>query len=187
MLTWQGVSFRMMESVRLLVTEDRLRASGRAIVSGENGVEPYSASFELTVNAAGVVSRLLLRSSTAEEERQVSLNRSEDGVWLVDHGDGAERTEFDGALDVDVERLALFNALPVRRLGLHRSPGKYDLPVVFVTLPGLATRLVRQSYTTVTVGERSSVVRYASGSFSADLTFDADGLVLDYPGLSRRL
>jgi hypothetical protein len=31
----------------------------------------------------------------------------------------------------------------------------------------------------------NSIVRYESGSrdFVADLTFDADGLVLDYPGL----
>ncbi|MBO0840542.1 MAG: putative glycolipid-binding domain-containing protein, partial [Sciscionella sp.] len=30
-------------------------------------------------------------------------------------------------------------------------------------------------------------VRYASGSFSADLTVDADGVVIDYPTMARRV
>jgi hypothetical protein len=187
MLTWQGVSSPRLESVRLLLAEERLRASGRVIASATGDGAPYSASFELTVNAAGVVSRLLLRSSTAEDERQVSLNRSEDGVWLVDHGSGVERTEFGGAVDVDVEGLVLFNTLPLRRLGLHRMPGDHDLPVVFVSLPDLSSRLVRQNYRTVSVGDHSSVVHYSCDAFEAELTVDVDGLVLEYPGLSRRV
>jgi len=31
----------------------------------------------------------------------------------------------------------------------------------------------------------SSVIRYQSGTFAADVTFDADGVVTDYPGLGR--
>jgi hypothetical protein len=30
-----------------------------------------------------------------------------------------------------------------------------------------------------------SLIRYESGSFSADVTFDAAGVVVDYPGLGR--
>ena len=45
---------------------------------------------------------------------------------------------------------------------------------------------IRDRYRTVSVGERP-VVAFSSGSFGAELTLDAEGLVVDYPGLARRL
>jgi hypothetical protein len=187
LFTWQGVAEPRLESVRVLLTENRLRASGRLIAAGEAADEAYSASFELSTDEGGVVSRLLLRSTTADEERQLSLSRTEDEVWLFDHGTGAERDEFDGACDVDVLGAVLFNTLPVRRLGLHREPGTHDLPMVFVTLPDLSVTLSRQTYRTVSVHGDGAVVNYASDGFTADLAVDAEGFVVDYPGLARRL
>jgi hypothetical protein len=56
---------------------------------------------------------------------------------------------------------------------------------VFVSLPGLEVGCVRQTYRTVAAGE-TTVVSFASDGFEAELTVDADGLVLEYPGLARR-
>lgn len=188
MLTWQGAAGQppRLESVRLLLSDARIRASGRMVAAAGAGTEPFSASFELSVTEMGTVSRLLLRCTTAEEERQISLSRTEDGVWLADLGEGTERTDFDGAVEVDVQGAVLFNTLPIRRLGLHRKPGEHELPMVFVSLPELSVRLVRQTYRTVSVGEHESVVNYTSGEFSTDLVVDAEGLVVDYPGLATR-
>jgi hypothetical protein len=116
----------------------------------------------------------------------VTVSRSEESNWLIDHGGGARRTGFEGAVDVDLAFSPLFNALPVRRLGMHRNVGEHDLRVVFVSLPSLHVELVHQTYRTVSVGERP-VVAFSSGSFGAELTLDAEGLVVDYPGLARRL
>lgn len=199
MLTWQGVGVPSLESVRLMTGGNRLRASGR-LVSGGNGTRAtgpeseagdtghaYSASFELSTDEAGRASRLLLRSTTAEDERQISVSRTQDGLWLVDHGQGAERAEFDGAVDVDVAGSVLFNGLPVRRLDLHRDAGDQELSVVRVSLPDLSVHLVRQRYRTVSVGESYSLVQFSSGEYSADLTVDGEGMVLDFPGLARRV
>jgi uncharacterized protein len=189
MLTWQGVAGPRLESVRLLVSENRLRASGRLIVADRdgNGGESYSASFEVSSDETGTVRRLLLRTTTAEEQRQVSISRTEDGVWLIDHGQGVERDEFGGATEVDVDGAVLFNALPVRRLGLHREPGSHELPVVSVALPELSVRLTRQTYRTVSIGPEGAVINRAEGDSSVDLTVDADGFVVDSPGLARRV
>lgn len=187
LFTWQGVAESRLESVRVLLSENRFRASGRLIAAGVGEDEPYSASFELSTDENGVVSRLLLRTTTADEERQVSLSRTEDEVWLVDYGHGAEQDEFGGACDVDVAGAVLFNTLPVRRLGLHREPSTHELPMVFVTLPDLSVTLSRQIYRTVSVNGDSAVVNYASDGFTADLAVDSEGFVLDYPGLARRV
>ncbi len=186
MVTWQGYREPRLEQVRLLLSDQRrLRASGRLVTAGPD--EAFSASFEVGVGEEGTVKRLLLRSATVEEEKQISLSRTADGAWLVDSGKGSERAEFDGAMDVDVQFVVLFNSIPIRRLGLHREAGEHVLPVVRVSLPDLSVRVVEQTYRTVSVGEETSVVNFSSGEFSADVVVDGAGIVLDYPEVSHRI
>lgn len=185
MVTWQSYGEPRLEQVRLLLSDQRLRASGRLVSAGPN--EQFSGSFELSVGEDGTVTRLLLRTATVEEERQISVSHTDDGAWLVDHGQGAERADFDGAVDVDVQFVVLFNSIPIRRLGLHREPSEQSLPVVRVSLPDLSVEVVRQTYRTVSVGEESSIVNFSSGDFSEDLTIDSLGLVLDYPQVAHRI
>ena len=190
LLTWQGDGVPSMESVRLLVSEGRLRALGRLISAAdpEAGTDAFSASFEASVKRSDNAGRLLLRANTADEERQVSISRTEDGVWLIDHGTGeVDRDEFAGAHDVDLAGAVTFNALPIRRLGLHREPGEHTLTVLYVSLPDLAISVVEQTYRTVSVAEDTAVVNFAHGEFSADLTIDSHGLVIDYPGVAHRV
>lgn len=189
MMTWQGVAAPYLESVRLLVSDGRLRATGRIVAAADPArpSEAFHASFELSVARSGDVGRGLLRTTTADEERQVSVGRTEDGVWLVDHGDGTERNEFDGAADVDVAGAVTFTALPIRRLGLHRQEGEHVLPVLYVSMPDLSVRLMHQTYRTVSLSDEGAVINYSVPGFSADLTVDKDGLVIDYPGIATRV
>jgi uncharacterized protein len=188
MLTWLGTGAPHIEGVRVVLGDRRMRATG-ALVSTVNVDEPaYTATYSLATGDDGVVSRVSVRAVTADGERQVTLNRSEEGIWLVDHGHGAKRTDFHGAVDVDVAACVLFNSIPVRRLGLHQKPGEHYLPVVYVALPGLSVQLVWQTYQSKPLaGDPQSVVCFRQDQFSADLTVDADGLVLDYPGLAKRV
>ncbi len=189
MLTWSGADGLRLEAARVVLGGRGMRASGSLISARQEDTEAYSASYSLSTDDAGVVQRLTVRTIRAQGEQYVGLTRSEEGIWLVDrvdHGVGTVRTHFGGALDVDLAFCALFNALPVRRLGLHRAPAEYgDLPMAFVSLPGLEVSGVRQTYRTEAVAE-TTVVGFASDLFQAELTVDADGLVLDYPGLARR-
>lgn len=184
-VTWQGTSRTSLESVRLFVSDGRLRASGRLVVAAET---PFSASFEFTVARSGDVGRGLLRTTAADTERQISLGRTEDGIWLVDRGEGAtERNEFDGALDVDVAGAVTFSALPIRRLGLHREPATVELPVLYISMPDLTVTLVRQTYRTVSISDDGAVINYQDANRDTDLTVDTDGLPVNYPGVANRL
>ncbi|MEV6711936.1 putative glycolipid-binding domain-containing protein [Lentzea sp. NPDC051208] len=186
MFTWQGIHEPRLEQVRLLLSSDqRLRASGRLVAAGPD--EQFNASFEVSVGESGQVNRLLLRTATVLEERQCSLSRTEDGAWLVDHGQGSKRETFNDALDVDVQFAVLFNAIPIRRLGLHREPGEHALPVVRVSLPDLTVKAVTQTYKTVSVGDEVSVVRFKSGGFEQNIKVDPNGLVVEYPLISKRI
>lgn len=189
MLTWQGLDAQRMEGVRIVLGERGMRATGAVVSAATDHAPAYSATYSLATGENGVVSRISVRAVTETDERQVTLNRTEDGIWLADHGQGAVRTDFDGALDVDLAACVLFNALPIRRLGLHRQPGEHDIPMVWVDLPDLTVHLTRQRYRSVSVGSAGepSTVGFSQDDFAAEITVDAEGMVLDYPGLARRL
>jgi hypothetical protein len=191
MFTWQGGNGRTLESARVLLSGTGLRALGRSVHAPLDG-PAFTASYRLLVDGEGVLSRLSVTSASEQRERNLTLNRTEDGYWLLDTGSGGSRAEFDGAVDVDLEYSPLFNALPTRRLRLHRQPGDHQLPVVFVALPTLEVVLVTQRYRTVSLLDGDdpagrAVVSFSSGTFEAELEMDADGIVVDYPKLATRI
>jgi len=55
--------------------------------------------------------------------------------------------------------------------------------MAWVAVPELAVSRSRQRYVPLERG----TVRFRSGSFTADIEFDADGFVLAYPGLAERV
>jgi hypothetical protein len=181
-LTWRAHGAPRMESARLQVTERGLKAAGR-VVGGDCPEHPaFSASYDLLLDGDGITRRLSMRSVVAAGERQVSLTRNAEGFWLVDHGQGPQRAEFDGALDVDVVLSPLFNALVVRRLGLRVADADTTVPVVYVTLPELGVSGEVHHYTS-----RAGAISVVTPLGSADLEVDEDGFVLDYPGLAVRV
>jgi uncharacterized protein len=183
-VTWQGTVRTSLESVRLFVSDGRLRASGRLVVADEN---PFSASFEFSVARSGDVGKGLLRTTAADTERQISVGRTEDGMWLIDQGEGTKRNEFDGALDVDVAGAVTFTALPIRRLGLHRRMGEADLPVLYISTPDLTVTLVRQTYRTVEITDQGAIINYKDAHRDANIVVDTDGLPVTYEDVAQRL
>lgn len=192
-LTWRAHDAARWESARVQVSERGLKAAGR-VVGGDCPAHPaFSASYDLLLDGDGVTRRLSMRSVVARGERQVSLTRNTEGFWLVDHGQGPQRAEFDGALDVDVALSPLFTALVVRRLGLLGAVARTEsVPVVHVTLPPLTVSAEVQHYSVA--GARGAGAADASGVVSlrtprgvAELTVDEDGFVLDHPGLATRI
>jgi hypothetical protein len=183
-VTWQGVARTSLEQVRLFVRDGRLRACGQLVVASES---PFNASFEFSVARSGDVGRGLLRTSAVDTERQVSVRRTEDGIWLVDRGEGVERSEFDGATDVDVAGSLTFTCLPIRRLGLHRKMGEAELSVLYISTPDLAVTRVRQTYRTVEITDQGAVINYRDDHRDANIVVDTDGLPVTYPDVATRL
>jgi uncharacterized protein len=83
----------------------------------------------------------------------------------------------------DVFASPFFNSLPVVRDGLLAGGEARTYTMRFVRVPELDTVLSEQRYEPL--GDR--VVRYSSGTFTADIEFDDDGFVLDYQGFLERV
>ena len=95
----------------------------------------------------------------------------------------------DGCLDVDLSATPFTNTLPIRRLAL--APGwATEITVVYVEVPSLRVGVARQRYRCLTWGaggRRAIAYETAAGDFTADITVDADGLVVEYPQIARQV
>lgn len=76
----------------------------------------------------------------------------------------------------------LFNSLPVIRDGLlqHGRPRTYLMS--WVEVPSLEVTRSEQRYEPV----GNNRVRFTAGDFTAEIRFDEEGFVLDYPGIATR-
>lgn len=178
--TWEVTDSKGFESAWVEMTGDALRAHGRAVGIAP---EPYWLSYELETGAGFATERLRVAVETAAGTRSLDL-RADDGRWSAD---GEPLPELDGAVDCDLGRCPLTNSMPVLRHGLHTSAGEREFLMAWVSVPDLKVLPSRQTYTHLGRSADGLRVRYASGDFRRDLTFDADGLVLDYPGLAHRI
>ena len=191
MLTWQAEDGQGLEGTRLhLGTGGAFRALSRMIRVHPDG--DFTASFRLVVGADGAVERLSVTSATASRERHLTINRTDDGFWLLDRGSGgvgAARDDFGGASDVDLAYSPMLNTVPIRRLGLHRAAAEHSLTMLYVSLPTLEVSQVTQTYRTVSALDETghALVEFRWDDFVAELVVDADGVVSSYPGLAARL
>ena len=181
-LTWRARDVPRMESTRVSLSGKRIRAHGR-IVAGATAQHPaFSASYDLVTDERGATTRLSLSLMLAERDRQLSIARDEEDMWTVQTHHGSSRDGYDGALDVDVVFSPFFNALPIRRLGLHTKSESVSVPVVYVMLPELVVRPATISYSAGSDG-----IKVHSPVADATMTVDAEGFILDYPGLAERI
>ena len=113
-----------MESVQVQLSGNRIKAYGRIVAAATASHPAFSASYDLVTDEHGATKRLSLTVTLAERERQLSIARDEENMWLVqDHQNQTKRAAFDGALDVDVVFSPFFNALPIRRTGIYKRLG----------------------------------------------------------------
>lgn len=185
-----------------------LRAAGVA-VSGDP--VPYRLEYELDCGADLITRRLSVRTWGAGWGRHLELTRDPGAGWSVDAGSdgdaglpglpspGGDPTTFATALDCDLGECPLTNTMPVLRNALLGGGEAVEFVMAWVSVPWLAVTSSRQLYRHLRRGTAAdlslaaaggapgpvSVIRFQSGDFAADITFDAEGLVIDYPGIGR--
>jgi uncharacterized protein len=194
-VAWTKDSLVGAEFAELELHADRLSAISVAI--GDDPL-PYRVDYELETGAGFVTTRLRLRARGDGWERSLELQRADDGAWTAEStvdgtvelpDPGGDVMLVEGASDCDVAHSPVTNSMPVLRHRMLEQPGSHDFLMTWVSLPDLAFGPSRQRYVSPADVVESRIVRYVSldGTFTADLTFDEDGLVVDYPELGRRL
>src|SRR6267378_509950 len=182
------------EFADVMIDHERLTATGVAIGAAAAG---YRLDYKLETDYGFITLGLRVTARGTGWTRTLDLRRNRRGRWSVrtkSEGDtdlpppGGDASLFAEALDCDLGLSPLTNSMPVLRHGLLRRGGPIDFLMAWVSVPDLGVRASRQRYTFVRAEALSAVVRYESldSGFTADITFDAEGLVVDYPGIGRR-
>lgn len=115
------------------------------------------------------------------DDQILFLRRDEAGHWFDNQNN--ELKYLSAAHEVDFVLTPFTNTLAIKRLKLQ--PGKAaDIVTAWIDFPSLVVKLDPQRYTCLA----PNLYRYESldSDFKADITFDDNGIVTDYPGLFRR-
>ena len=195
LVLWTGLDHWRAEVADIDLSSRGVRAGGTQL-----GVEPVSYRLDYRLDASeDFVTRSLHVEATGEGwRRRLELSHDASGGWRSEVEEqgavdlppaGGDVSAVSGAVDCDLARSPLTNLMPVRRHALHERPGEVDFLMAWVSVPDLGLHPSEQRYEHVRRDAHARVVRYvgAHRGFVGELELDADGLVLLYPQLARRV
>ena len=173
-----------LDHLRLRVGENGVEADG--VVVGEEDGNYFRAHYVVRCDPSWKTRELFVDPLDGRDP--LHLRSDGEGGWR--DASGATIPELRGCVDVDLSVTPFTNTLPIRRLGLAEGESS-DITVVYVDVPPMRVEASTQRYTCLERGSGGGLYRYEDlgtfRGFTADLPVDADGLVLDYPGIFRRI
>lgn len=181
-MVWQALEEPSTEHLMLDERADGWVAVESTVVGVIDG-QPFTLRYAVQIDAGWRV-----RSLSAE--MPFSWSRVElrsDGADNWASGDPDLDMLLRGCIDIDILVSPFTNTLPIRRLQLDVGASA-EIDVVYVTVPSLQFSPRRQRYSRIDEDRyRFESLRNGVSVFTADITTDADGIVIDYPGLFRRI
>lgn len=172
-LRWRSLAWPGCEHVD--VRESATGIDARGVTIGEREGVRYGATYEVQLDPGWV-----FRSIRIGRTDGAALTLLSDGAGRWQDGNGRALAGLDGCIDIDLSGSPFTNTLPIRRHRFQgRIPQRFDM--AWIPLDTLSPFPDGQIYTRLADGR----FRYqaADGSFEATLTIDADGFVVDYPGM----
>jgi len=153
------------------------------VVIGLADETPFRARYKIQCDRAWKTREVTLELLEQPEARLEFLADGQ-GHWKTRKGEPVP--SLNGCIDVDISATPFTNTLVIRRTSL--KPGdSLELSVAYVSVPAMQVEAKRQRYTCLEVSGQGARYRFEdlSSKFRADIQFDSDGLVTDYPGLFR--
>lgn len=139
---------------------------------------PLDASYVVEMDAAWVTRRVRV-----DVKGGGTLEIQSDGAGHWRRADGTQLPALDGCVDPDISMTPFTNTVAIRRLG-SKVGASHEITVAYVLVPELSLRAAPQRYTRLA----DRLWRFAGIDieFTADITVDEEGFVVEYPGLFRR-
>jgi hypothetical protein len=178
-IVWERLDRPGLEHVTLDIRPDAVRAESLVLLGLDEGLARIR--YRIACDGHWRMHAADFTLELGTQRRGLSLRRDEKHRWSVD---AVPRPDLDGCLEIDFAATPLTNTLALKRLGLGTSVPK-RMRALYVVVPELQVRVDEQEYTLLS----ATRFRYCglSTDFVAEVTIDADGLVVDYPpGWKRR-
>jgi hypothetical protein len=182
---WAAWAGRGFEHLALRQEPGTVRADSLIIAVDDDG-RPFRARYVLTCDGAWAVRRA--RIEVLEEPARVMDIRADGRGHWIDAATGSPMP-LDGCIDIDIYPSPFTNTLPIRRLTDALVGRPVAIDVAWVLLPDLTIQAKPQEYTLLERDGAGSRWRFRAldSDFIAELAADREGVVLDYPGIARRV
>ena len=181
--TWISETGRLIEQVRVVSRGDAARARGRIVAAAHTDHAAFTLEYEAEISSDLALRRVQLTVTTEDYERTIHLTCDAEGAWLLDDpSDTRSRVGGEGVIDVDITLSVFFASVIIRRLGLHRQQDSAEQRVLSVD--SMTLEVTEDSITMSSDGEQ---VHGITATASTIATVDSDGMIIDIPGLSRRV
>jgi uncharacterized protein len=153
------------------------------VVIGVSDETPFRARYKIQCDRTWKTREVLLEL-LEEPEARLEFLADGQGHWKTRKGEPLP--SLNGCIDADISATPFTNTLVIRRTSLKRGDS-LDLSVAYLSVPAMQFEAKRQRYTCLEVSSQGARYRFEdlSSKFRADIQFDSDGLVTDYPGLFR--
>ena len=144
---------------------------------------PFRLTYRLTWNKLWQLRGAELVVTTESFTRSLSLQTDGQGYWW--HREGRTIYDLNGCFDIDIWPTPFTNSFPILREPMSVGERR-EFRMAWIFAPDLTVHAQAQAYTRL--ADRLYLFENLDGSgFRAELPVDEDGIVLDYPGLFRRV
>lgn len=178
-IIWQALKWPATEYCTLQDHAQGMLANGR--INGVYGQQPFSVHYVIEITADWRVSSFHIRQEGIHYT-ELKLTSDLHGHWF--DKDNNHIAAFDHCIDIDISLTPFTNTLPVKRESFEEGESKV-LDVLYISLPAFELQKVQQRYTRISHHEY--LYENIVTDFSANIPFDHQGIVQDYPGLFKRI
>jgi hypothetical protein len=168
---WQRDDLPGHDTCRLRQLENGFELAGASVLALEG--QACRLDYAVRCDHSWVTHAAVVTGWIGDQEVHVRIGHDGSGNWTLN---GAGHPEVEGCLDVDLNFSPSTNLLPIRRLELEVGQSA-SMKAAWLRFPGMELEVLEQTYSRL--GE--SHYRYQSaGGFSADISVDPQGVVVDY-------
>jgi hypothetical protein len=180
---WRPLDEIGLEHLLLSALPDRIEADG-LILQTKAGRGPFRARYRIEAAPDWTMRRCAISvEEPGGPERRLDLTVDAEGRWC-DETSGQALAALAGCREVDIQVSPFTNSLAIGRLKLPHGRST-EIRAAYITVPELTLAPAPQRYTRL--GRDRYRYEGLDTGFAADIAIDADGLVLDYPGIFQRV
>jgi hypothetical protein len=184
-VVWKPVEYEGMEYLALDMSENGVYAHSVAL--GVESGAAFRVDYAVTCGKDYATLEVNLSNGIyAPFHRALRLTSDGQGNWF----DQMQKPlpELEGCIDVDITATPFTNTLPIKRIDWKVGQSEM-FRMAWISVPELTVTPNRQRYTCLEKTADGAKFRFESPdiNFEAVITVDADGLVVDYPGLFKRV
>lgn len=174
-ILWQGLYWRGYEATRLIEGAEEQRIEGTAVFANE-GV-PCRLEYQIQVDRGWRTRDVQVNGWVGTEPVDINIVVDEAQTWML-NGETIDAAQ--GCIDIDLNFSPVTNLLPIRRYALAIGE-EVAVTAAWLRFPSFKLEPLDQIYRRT--GEEQYHYASAGGSFTAELTVNEHGFVVNYPGL----